>query len=115
MNDDVSVLDEYARIRADNPLFNPELIDANSGHRLLCPRCKAFRRMRIEVAHLDDGHDVLRVICKTCADAVDFVLREDGRSFVPAPFAKLVYAFTKRQAREYLLREAAGAVTDDTR
>jgi RNase P subunit RPR2 len=99
----VDIFDEYSAAKRTEEAFNPEIVVANSGHRLLCRTCRAFQRTSIEPVRRDDGHDVLRIKCKTCGASTDFVLRDDA-SLMPEPWAKRQAAFAKRRMREFLKR-----------
>lgn len=100
----VDIFDEYSAAKRTEEAFNPEITVANSGHRLLCKECRAFQRASIDAVRREDGHDVLRIRCKTCGAQTDFVLRDDA-SLMPEPWARQEMAFTKRRMRAFLKRK----------
>lgn len=101
---EVDIFDEYSSAKRTEEAFNPEMITANSGHRLLCRTCRTFRRTGIDTVRRDDGHDVVRITCKTCGASTDFVLRDVG-TLMPEPWAKRQMVFAKRRTLQFLKRK----------
>ena len=89
-------LDQFISPTRDG--ISSQYVYENSGHRLLCPRCKKFQRAS---ADWIEG-PTLRIACKVCGAREDFVLRDTG--LVPKSFNSIVQEFTMKRARNILRR-----------
>ena len=78
--------------RAQNGL-TPEYVKANSGHKLLCWKCRSFQRTSAEWV----PGPLLRIRCKVCGTHEDFAVSEKG--FVLKTFREQVSAYTKVHVR----------------
>ena len=90
------ILDDYAQSPRPRGTLTAEYVYWNSGHRLLCPKCKKFQRTS---ADWTDG-PVLRVICKVCKTYVDFVVTDEG--LTPKWFDGHIRSFTMARVRGLL-------------
>jgi len=70
-----------------------------SGHKLFCPKCNKFKRAAITLE--DKFEPVLRVTCKACGYAEDFV-STDLSGLLPKWYRDITRKFTMRRAREVL-------------
>lgn len=97
------ILDSYLTKRPGTgaELLTPDEVYANSGHRLLCPKCRKFQRTSIDLL---EG-PVLRIRCKVCGTTEDFVYMRDG--WTPKWLAERMQDFARRRAYEI-----AGGKTD---
>ena len=68
----------------------------NSGHRLLCSKCRVFRRT---LAEWVEG-PMLRITCKTCKTNEDFVVTDEG--LVAKKFFELSRSFMRGRIHEIL-------------
>ena len=78
-----------------------EYVYENSGHRLFCSSCKAFRRAKIDLNAEDPKNPILMVQCKTCDRGERFVLRENG-TWMPEPMSRALRSYAMWRAREIL-------------
>jgi hypothetical protein len=81
--------------RPDSEITKDEVLQ-HSGHRMLCPKCKMFRRA--ETTFIPGG--MLRIACKVCKTFSDFVIRKEG--FVPKNFDARIRSFAKKRVRDLL-------------
>ena len=95
------VLDDYlSQPRAGTEALTPEAVYANSGHRLLCGKCKVFRRTSITLIAVPDETPLMRIRCKKCDHFEDFVPTHDG--WTPKWFADLLHGYMRVRAQEIL-------------
>ncbi len=99
-----TVLDEY--LEQGKPSANAlssQFVYEHSGHRLFCPKCRDFRRTKVEWQKDQPGIP-LRVTCKKCGAHSDFIVYKTG--MVPKWFSDRSRAFARKGAQKFLREEA---------